>query len=62
MESKIKLEKSEPFTGITSKLQNILFSVKLYYGVCGITSSTEMVKLAVILLMEKALTWWRLVS
>ena len=43
----MKLEKPEPFTGIPSKLQNFLFSVQLYSGVCGVTSSTEMVKVAV---------------
>ena len=58
----MKLEKPEPFTGIPSKLKKFLFSVKLYSGVCGVTSSTEMVKVAVTLLMEKALTWWRSVS
>ena len=56
---KIKLEKPEPFTGIPSKLYNFLFSVQLYSGVCGVISSTEMVKVAV---MEKVLTWWRSVS
>ena len=58
----MKLEKPEQFTGVPSKLQNFLFSVQLYCGVCGVTTSTEMVKVAVTLLAEKALTWWRSVS
>ena len=58
----MKLERPEPFTGIFSKLINIMFSVKLYSGICGVKISTEMVKVAVTLLTEKALTWWRSVS
>ena len=56
------MEKPELFNGIPLKLQNFLFSVQLYSGVCGMTSSTVMVKMVVILLTEKALTWWRSVS
>ena len=62
LSSKMKLEKPEPFTGILSKLQNFLFSVQLYSSVCTVISSTEIVKVAVTLLTEKALTWWRSVS
>ena len=58
---KMKLEKSEPFNGIPLKLQNFLFNVQLCSGFCGVISSTEMIKVAVTLLMDKALTRWRLV-
>ena len=53
----MKLEKPEPFTGIASKLKNLLFSMQLYSGVCGMISSTEMVKVALTLLTKKAFTW-----
>ena len=59
MAYKMKLEKPEAFIGIPLKLQNFLVTIELYSSVCGVTSSTEMVKVAVTLLAEKALTWWR---
>ena len=53
----MKLEKPDPFTNIPSKLQIFLFSVNPYSGICGAMSSIEMVKVAVTLLTEKAVTW-----
>ena len=59
MASKMKLKKPESFTGILSKLQNFLFSVKIYSRMCGEIRSIEIVKPAVIWFIKKASTLWR---
>ena len=57
--SKMTLEESKSFTSMLSKLLNSFYNEKIYSGVSGMTRSTEIVNVAVILLIEKALTWWR---
>ena len=57
--SKMTLEESKSFTSMLSKLLNFFYNEKIYSGVSGMTRSTEIVNVAVILLIEKALTWWR---
>ena len=60
--SNIKLEKPEKYDGDAQKLANWTFNVQQFCKVAGVMQTTETVKMAVTLLMGKALTWWRLVA
>ena len=60
--SRLKLERPEKFDGTPAKLSNWLFNVHQFCTVSGVTTSEEIVKVAVTLLEGKALTWWRAVS
>ena len=57
--SNIKLERPSKFDGNAVKLSNWVFNVHQYCMVSGVTVSEEMVKVAVTLLCDRALTWWR---
>ena len=58
MVSNIKLEKPDKFDGDRQKLANWMFNVHQFCKVAGVTSSKKIVKMAVMLLTGKALSWW----
>ena len=60
--SNIKLEKPEKFDGDAQKLANWTFNIQKFCKVAGAMQPTKIVKMAVTLLMRKALTWWRSVA
>ena len=43
-------------------MANWTFNVQQFCEVAGVTQTTEIVKMAVMLLMGKALMWWRSVA
>ena len=55
--SNIKLDKPEKFDGDATKLANWAFNVQQFYEVARVTQTMKIVKMAVMLLMGKALTW-----
>ena len=62
MAAKLKLERPSKFEGYTRELSNWLFTVHQFCLVSGVTDGAEMVKVAVMLLGGRALTWWCAVS
>ena len=60
--SNIKLDKPEKFDGGTTKLANWMFNVQQFCEVARVTQTTEIVKMAVMLLTGMALMWWRSVA
>ena len=60
--SNIKFEKPEKYDGDAQKLANWTFNVQQFCKVAGVMQTMEIVKMAVTLLMGKALTWWRSVA
>ena len=60
--SNIKLEKLKKYDGDAQKLVNWIFNVQQFCKVAGVMQTTEIVKMAITLLMSKALTWWKSVA
>ena len=60
--SKVKFTSPDPFKGDHTLLHTWLFRMNEYIELCGITISTEKVKIAVSGLDGAALTWWESVQ
>ena len=60
--SKVKFTSPDPFKGDHKLLCTWLFHMNEYTELCGITISTEKVKMAVLGLDGAALTWWESVQ
>ena len=60
--SKVKFTSPDPFKGDHKLLRIWLFHINEYTELCGITISTEKVKMAVLGLDGAALTWWESVQ
>ena len=60
--SKVKFTSPDPFKGDHKLLHTWLFHMNEYTELCGITISTEKVKMAVLGLNGAALTWWESVQ
>ena len=60
--SKVKFTSPDPFKGDHKLLRTWLFYMNEYTKLCGITISTEKVKMAVLGLDGAALTWWEAVQ
>ena len=60
--SKVKFTSPDPFKGDHKLLRTWLFHMNEYTKLCGITISTEKVKMAVLGLDGAALTWWEAVQ
>ena len=60
--SKVKLTSPDPFKGDHKLFCTWLFYMNKYTELCGITISTEKVKIAVLGLEGAALTWWESVQ
>ena len=60
--SKVKFTSPDPFKGDHKLLCTWLFHINEYTELCGITISTEKVKMAVLGLDGTALTWWESVQ
>ena len=60
--SKVKFTSPDPFKGDHKLLHTWLFHMNKYTELCGITISTEKVKMAVLGLEGAALIWWESVQ
>ena len=60
--SKVKFTSPDPFKGDHKLLHTWLFHMNEYTELCGITISTEKVKMAVLELEGAALIWWESVK
>ena len=60
--SKVKFTSLNPFKGDHMLLHTWLFHMNEYRELCGITISTEKVKMVVLGLEGAALTWWESVQ
>ena len=60
--SKVKFTCLDPFKGDHKLLHTWLFHMNEYTELCGITISTEKVKMVVLGLEGAALTWWESVQ
>ena len=58
----MKFTSLDPFKGDHKLLRTWLFHMNEYTELCGITISTEKVKMAVLGLEGAALTWWESVQ
>ena len=60
--SKVKFTSLDPFKGDHKLLCTWLFCMNEYTELCGITISTEKVKMALLGLEGASLTWWESVQ
>ena len=60
--SKVKFTCLDPFKGDHKLLRTCLFHINEYTELCGITISTEKVKMAMLGLEGAALMWWESVQ
>ena len=60
--SKVKFTCPDPFKGEHKLLRTWLFCMNEYTELCGITISTEKVKMVVLGLEDDTLTWWESVQ
>ena len=57
-----EINRQAGFDGALKKANSFLFNIELCDSICGMTRNLEVIKVAVTLMTEKALTWWRSVS